>query len=224
MEWNYLFIPNSIGAAVKVWDWISNFIQHCTLHVITYPCWDSSYTLSVKGTPRYFRLVEEIVPTLTSMGFFSGSKIILTLQAIIGLLAISMLWFMPLAVCAVIPRTIWHRQINNAILLSLASVLPYELTVSSYNISAVVAIQSPCISLSNVCYYEQFTKPSRLYKFPTRGNRCPADHTNAEFLQRIFPYAFYSFFNHVSFFRCHLSLLLGLLLLNCVNLNPSLDK
>ena len=28
------------GATVSVWEWISNFIQHLTGHVITYPCWD----------------------------------------------------------------------------------------------------------------------------------------------------------------------------------------
>ena len=29
--------PNFNGAAIEVWEWISNFIQHITGHVITYP-------------------------------------------------------------------------------------------------------------------------------------------------------------------------------------------
>ena len=32
--------PNFNVYAVKVWEWISNFIQHFTMHMITYPCWD----------------------------------------------------------------------------------------------------------------------------------------------------------------------------------------
>ena len=30
---------------------ISNFIPHFILDVIIYPCWDLSYTMSVKGAP-----------------------------------------------------------------------------------------------------------------------------------------------------------------------------
>ena len=29
--------PNVNGAAFEVWEWISNFITHFTVHVITYP-------------------------------------------------------------------------------------------------------------------------------------------------------------------------------------------
>ena len=35
--------PNFNGATVEVWESLSNFIPHCTGHVIAYPCWDSSY-------------------------------------------------------------------------------------------------------------------------------------------------------------------------------------
>ena len=35
----YLF-TNFNSAAVKVWEWISNFIQHFNGHVMIYPCWD----------------------------------------------------------------------------------------------------------------------------------------------------------------------------------------
>ena len=46
-EINYPFL-NFNGATVEVWEWISNFIPHITGHVITYPCWDLSYTMLVK--------------------------------------------------------------------------------------------------------------------------------------------------------------------------------
>ena len=32
--------PNFNGAAVDVWEWISNFILHFKGYMITYPCWD----------------------------------------------------------------------------------------------------------------------------------------------------------------------------------------
>ena len=34
--------PNSNGFTVEVWEWISHFIAHSILNVITYPCWASS--------------------------------------------------------------------------------------------------------------------------------------------------------------------------------------
>ena len=45
--------PNFNGAAVEVWEWISNFIPHFTWHVRTYPCWDWNCTMLVKGTPGH---------------------------------------------------------------------------------------------------------------------------------------------------------------------------
>ena len=41
--------PNFNGATVEVWEWISYFIPHFTEYVITYPCWDQSESMSVKG-------------------------------------------------------------------------------------------------------------------------------------------------------------------------------
>ena len=32
--------PNFNGANVEVWEWISDFILHIIMGVITYPCWD----------------------------------------------------------------------------------------------------------------------------------------------------------------------------------------
>ena len=47
VEWNTYPFPNFNGATVEVWEWISNFIPH----FITYPCWDSSKTMLIKGVP-----------------------------------------------------------------------------------------------------------------------------------------------------------------------------
>ena len=48
MEWDYLSIPKP-----QRWSrWslgISNFIPHFTGFVITYPCWDQSYSMFVRG-------------------------------------------------------------------------------------------------------------------------------------------------------------------------------
>ena len=40
---------NFNGATVEVWEWISNFIPHYTVYVITYPYWDQSQSMLVKG-------------------------------------------------------------------------------------------------------------------------------------------------------------------------------
>ena len=39
--------PNFSGCTVEVWKWINNFIPHFTVHVIIYPCWDKSQSMSV---------------------------------------------------------------------------------------------------------------------------------------------------------------------------------
>ena len=41
--------PNFNGCTVEVWEWISSLIPHFTVHVITYSCWDKSWTMLVKG-------------------------------------------------------------------------------------------------------------------------------------------------------------------------------
>ena len=38
--WNHLPFPNCKDATVEVWEWISNFILHYIMDIITYPCWD----------------------------------------------------------------------------------------------------------------------------------------------------------------------------------------
>ena len=47
----YLF-PNSHGCTVDVWDWISSFIPHFIMDLITYPCWGKSWTMLLKSAPR----------------------------------------------------------------------------------------------------------------------------------------------------------------------------
>ena len=41
--------PNSKGCNIEIWEWINNFFPHFTGLVITYPCWDWSWSMSVKG-------------------------------------------------------------------------------------------------------------------------------------------------------------------------------
>ena len=50
MGWITIF-PDFSGAAVEVWEWTSNLIPHFTGYVITYPCWDISSSIPVKGAP-----------------------------------------------------------------------------------------------------------------------------------------------------------------------------
>ena len=51
--------PNFEGATVEVWEWISYFIPHFTEHVITYPCWELSLSMLVKGAPGKISLSVE---------------------------------------------------------------------------------------------------------------------------------------------------------------------
>ena len=49
-EISYL-LPNFNGWTVEVWVWMNNIIPHFTRHMITFACWDFSYSMLVKGTP-----------------------------------------------------------------------------------------------------------------------------------------------------------------------------
>ena len=42
---------NFNGTIVEVWKWISDFTPRFTGFVITPPCWDSNWTLLIKGAP-----------------------------------------------------------------------------------------------------------------------------------------------------------------------------
>ena len=44
--------PNFNGCTVEVWEWISIFISHVIIGVITYPWWDLSLSMLVKGAPE----------------------------------------------------------------------------------------------------------------------------------------------------------------------------
>ena len=48
--WNYLSIPKLYGCTVEVSEWISDFIPHFIMDVITYSCGDSSLAMLIKGT------------------------------------------------------------------------------------------------------------------------------------------------------------------------------
>ena len=48
-EVGYLF-PNFNGCTIGIWEWISNFTPHSLMGEITYPAWDLSLTMLVKGT------------------------------------------------------------------------------------------------------------------------------------------------------------------------------
>ena len=39
----------SMAAAIEVWEWVSNFIPHFTGHMITYPWWNLSKFILIKG-------------------------------------------------------------------------------------------------------------------------------------------------------------------------------
>ena len=41
--------PNFNGATIEIMERVSNFIPHFNVHVITYPCWDLSQSMLVKG-------------------------------------------------------------------------------------------------------------------------------------------------------------------------------
>ena len=43
--------PDFNGVTIEGWEWISKFTQRFPGHVITYPCWDWSLTMLVKGAP-----------------------------------------------------------------------------------------------------------------------------------------------------------------------------
>ena len=45
--------PNFNSATVEVLEWISNFVTHFTEHAISYPFWNLSYTMLLKGAQLY---------------------------------------------------------------------------------------------------------------------------------------------------------------------------
>ena len=84
--------PNFNGCTAEVWERISNFSPHFIMRVITYPYWDQSYSMLVKGaidefthiTHVYFSVIvidhdtvcAEVVGTATrqSMSVVPGSS------------------------------------------------------------------------------------------------------------------------------------------------------
>ena len=42
---------NFNDAAVYAWEWITDFILHLTGYAITYPCWEYSWSMLIRGAP-----------------------------------------------------------------------------------------------------------------------------------------------------------------------------
>ena len=51
-EITYSF-SNVNGCIIEVWEWISNFIPHFIMDIITYPCWDWSNNMLAKSDPGH---------------------------------------------------------------------------------------------------------------------------------------------------------------------------
>ena len=50
-----IWINNHMSSKMGVnWEWISNFIPHFIMHIITYPCWDWSWPMLIKGAHGNF--------------------------------------------------------------------------------------------------------------------------------------------------------------------------
>ena len=76
-EITYLF-PNS-GYTVEVWEWIRNFIHHCTIHVIIHPCWDKSQTILVTWScynESRLYYINSSPPSATYMRQWTGSQLL----------------------------------------------------------------------------------------------------------------------------------------------------
>ena len=64
MRWNYVSIPNS---TVKIGEWISNFIQHFSGHVITYPYCDLSWSMLVNVVPGSIQYTPNNTTTILAL-------------------------------------------------------------------------------------------------------------------------------------------------------------
>ena len=71
-----IYSPNFNDTTVEIWEWLSNFIPHLTGHVITYPCWNSSKFICVKGAQAKteFIMVWKQLRTESVKTTFSNSK------------------------------------------------------------------------------------------------------------------------------------------------------
>ena len=85
-------IPNCNGCTVKIWEWISNFIPYFTGHVVTYPCWELSYSLLLKGAPCRWRAVLSVgcITLGNTMHMMSGVDLISMFYLLI--LAVLIAW------------------------------------------------------------------------------------------------------------------------------------
>ena len=62
-------IPNFKGAAAEVWEWRSNYIQHFTEYVITFPCLNLVVTCAAHTITWLARMIRVAIP-LIEIHFF----------------------------------------------------------------------------------------------------------------------------------------------------------
>ena len=73
-EWSFWYL-----SILEVYKWISNFIPHFIMDVITFPYWDWSQTMLVKGAPvsryhLYCQFLDMIFTTLWEVAWMRGQK------------------------------------------------------------------------------------------------------------------------------------------------------
>ena len=53
--WDEIFYPspNFNGCAIEVWKWISSYIPHFEMDIITYPCYDLSQSVDPENTHKF---------------------------------------------------------------------------------------------------------------------------------------------------------------------------
>ena len=60
--------PNFNDCTIQVWKWISNFIPHFTMDVITYPCCDQCSSMLVKGPLEWGMMSCQEAPFFNRVG------------------------------------------------------------------------------------------------------------------------------------------------------------
>ena len=73
--WDEITYPfsNFNGATVEVCKWISNFIPHFIMDVITCPCWDWSWPMLVKGPPECIH--REVLSTQVISNYHHATRV-----------------------------------------------------------------------------------------------------------------------------------------------------
>ena len=69
---NYSYIPKRL--LIEVWGWISNFTSIWPGHMITYLCWDKSWSMLIKTPLEYKSNTQKRLYTTTNFIIFNVSK------------------------------------------------------------------------------------------------------------------------------------------------------